>query len=434
MASTAPLLAPLPPGVPPVWWEHGRGSVVWDRDGHRYLDLTSGVLIANLGHSHPAVTAAIAAQADRLLTTFVGHHAGRERYAARLLAAADGGFTTVAFGSTGAEAVDIAVRAARAATGRRTVVSFLGGYHGKTTENMRLSGLASLQREVGGAAGQDVVHLPYPDRSTRPSPAADGQHVTRPGETRGTGPHEQDGWTDFLARLGVIAPEGIAAVLVEPYLGAGGGVVPDAGFLDRCRRLCDQLGARLIVDEVQAGFGRTGRLFAHQAMRRPPDLVVLAKGIANGVPMSAVLGHDGDLSAPGAGTLWSSYSANPLACAAALATLTSLEEEIDYQRTTRVGTQLVDRLRAGTDPDSVHVDGIGLSLGLRLTTAAGTPDPARAAAIVRLAATEHILLLPPAGPNGEVVRIAPPLTIDDTELEQATARVLKVIEAAPAGR
>lgn len=428
MVTPSPL-APLPPGVPDVWWERGQGSWVWDRAGRRYLDLTSGVLIANLGHSHPAVTEAISTQAGRLLTTFVGHHEGRERYAASLLAAADGGFSTVAFGSSGAEAVDIAVRAARAATGRWTVVSFLGGYHGKTTETMELSGLAGLRREVRSGAGGAALRLAYPDR-TRHQPAASADGGT-PDALVGTTADDDREWVRFTEQLAVLTPDGVAAVLVEPYLGAGGGVVPDADFLDRCRRLADRLDARLIVDEVQAGFGRTGRLFAHQAMQRPPDLVVLAKGIANGVPMSAVIGHAHDLAAPGDGTLWSSYSANPLACAAAEATLEALQTEIDHARTARAGAWMVAALRAATDPATITVDGDGLSLGLRLRSTYGAPDPQRAAAIVHRAAQHGTLLLPPAGPEGEVVRVAPPLTIEDAALEEAVTRVLAAIDGVP---
>lgn len=433
MATSRPI-APLPPGVPPVWWERGQGSWVWDRDGRPYLDLTSGVLIANLGHSHPAVTDAISAQAGRLLSTFVGHHDLRERYAEQLLAAAGGGFDMVAFGSSGAEAVDIAVRAARASTGRRTVVSFLGGYHGKTTETMQLAGLGQLRRQALGGANSAVVHLPYPDR-THDRPAAT-PHETQPtaviGQPGASGPDHS--WDAFLDQLEVIAPDGVAAVLVEPYLGAGGGVVPDAGFLDRCRLLADRSNARLIVDEVQAGFGRTGRLFAHHAMVRPPDMVVLAKGIANGVPMSAVLGHGDDLSAPAAGTLWSSYSANPLACAAALATLEVIEQEIDHARTARLGVELVSRLRTVLDAASVTVDGDGLSLGLRLMTTGGAADPGRAAAVVARAAHRGTLLLPPAGASGEVVRIAPPLTTSDEDLGTAVEAVVDVLGEIPPGR
>jgi 4-aminobutyrate aminotransferase-like enzyme len=396
------VLAPLPPGVAPTVWERARGSRIWTTDGRELIDLTSGVLIANLGHSHPRVVDAVADQAGRLVATFVAHHPWRVRYATKLLAATDGAFEGVALASTGAEAVDAAVRVARVATRRRTVLSFVGGYHGKTTETMLLGGLPALRREAQRWAADSVLHLPFPRVDPAASIAESAAEVERV--------------VDLATELArATAPDDVAAVLVEPYLGAGGGVVPPSGFLDACRQLADRLGARLILDEVQSGFGRTGPLFAFQTMARPPDLLVLAKGIANGLPMAAVLGRASDLAAAGAGTLWGSYSGNPLACAAATATLEALQEEVDPARTDTKGGELVATIRSWGTPGVREVRGVGYSIGIELH---GESGPQRAAAVVAAAADAGAVLLPPAGANGSVLRVAPPLTASDEELER----------------
>ena len=398
-------LAPLPHGVSPIVWDRALGSIVWATDGRELIDLTSGVLIANIGHSHPAVVEAVSRQVARLSATFVGHHPGRERYASELLEAASAAgavpFDGVCFTTTGAEAVDAAVRIARAATGRRTVVAFLGGYHGKTTETSAFGGMPGLRGQVAGLGATPVLHVPYPAGNAAGSP------------------DDLDSMFDRALALALAsAPDDVAAVLVEPYLGAGGGVVPPEGFLDRCRDFADRLGARLILDEVQSGFGRTGPLFSFQTMSASPDLVVLAKGIANGIPMSAVLANSTDLAAPLAGNLWSSYSANPVACAAASATLRALRDEVDAARTIASGQEIVAHISAWGDAGIGSVDGSGFSLGVALRTADGRPDHDRARRIVVTAAACGAVLLPPGGPDGASVRLAPPLTSTDHELER----------------
>lgn len=408
-------LAPLPRGVSPVVWDRALGSIVWATDGRELVDLTSGVLIANLGHSHPAVVEAVSRQVARLSTTFVGHHPGRERYAGELLdaAAAAGAvpFNGVCLATTGAEAVDAAVRIARAATGRRTIVAFLGGYHGKTTETSAFGGMPNLRGQVSGLGSSPVLHVPYPSGHDAEATA------------------DLDGLFDrALALAQASAPEDVAAVLIEPYLGAGGGVVPPAEFLDRCRGFADRLGARLIVDEVQSGFGRTGPMFAFQTMARPPDLVVLAKGIANGIPMSAVLASSMDLAAPLPGNLWSSYSANPVACAAASATLKALHEEVDASRTIVAGNQIVATIDAWDDAGIRSVHGGGFSLGIALRTADDRPDHDRAREIVIAAADQGAILLPPGGPGGASIRLAPPLTSTDAELERGLDALREAFE------
>jgi len=433
------------PGRDHVVWASAEGSWVHTVDGRRLVDFTSGVLIANAGHAHPLVTAAIAAQAARGIATYTAPHPLRGPYCRRLVEAAGAPFEAVALLNTGSEAVDAAVRVARAATGATGVLTFGDGFHGRTTATAAMSGLPWARPAEGPPAGEVLV-APFPN-PYRPPPGLDPTDLGRSA-------------LDLARELVTVnAATGIAAVLVEPYLGAGGAVVAPDGFLAGLRALADELGALLVLDEVQSGFGRTGRLFAFQhplavaarpppppasegrvrRLRRPPsqglglrpDLVAAGKGIASGFPMAALLGTRAHLDALPAGTLWNSYGGGPLACAAADATLDVLLAPGVLERVDPLGERIRSTIAGWDRPGIGDVRGWGLSLGVELVRDRGTrePDPDGALALVRAAAEHGVLLLPPAGRAGNVVRIAPPLTISDAEADHGLDALLRGLRA-----
>ena len=409
--------ATLPPATPNhdhVVWASASGATITTLDGRRVVDFTSGVLITNVGHAHPHVTAAIREQAGLGLSTFLAPHPLRATYAERLLARLGPGFERVAFLNSGAEAIDTAARIARIATGRRALVAFTDGYHGKTTLPAALSGLASASPQPPEDR-EGVLLAPYPDPLRRPLPDAD----------------LVAGVVARVRDLAATVDGDVAAIVVEPYLGSGGAVVPPAGFGPALRAVADELGAVLVADEVQAGFGRTGPLFAFEGDGFRPDLIVLAKGIASGVPMAVVAGPARLLDAPTPGTLWNSFGGGPLACAAAHATLDVLDDPAVGRRVRALGDDLVARVRAWDLPGVADCRGRGLSLGIDVVTGRGSlePDPVRARALVVRAGEEGVLTLAPAGAGRNVVRLAPPLLIEDDEYEAGMAALERAAHA-----
>lgn len=398
----------LPPAVPAhdhLVWAEAHGSTIRTVDGREVVDFTSGVLITNVGHAHPHVTEAITRQAERGLNTFLAPHPLRTSYAVRLLDALGSGFEQIAFLSSGAEAVDTAVRIARIATGRRTVIAFADSYHGKTSSTAAYSGLASA-RPQGVEPLDHVVHVPYPDQLRPPL------GLPRDGVVAGVIAELRSAVSD--------AEGDVACIIFEPYLGSGGAIPAPPGFSRQLRAVADECGAVLVHDEVQAGFRRTGPLFAFQGDGVTPDLIVLAKGIASGVPMAVVAGPRELVSAPLPGTLWNSYGGGPLACAAAHATLDLLE---DPAVGLRVG-ELEQRLRAAVGaweaPHVAQIQGCGLSLGIDVVTdtVSLAPDPQRARRMMVRAGECGVAVLGAAGAGRNVVRIAPPLLISDDEFER----------------
>ncbi len=409
------VLAPGAPGHDHVVWREAHGAVVTDVEGRQLIDFTSGVLVANVGHAHPRVAAAIAEQAAKLLNAYDAPHPLRAELAERLVALAGPPIEAVAFLTTGAEAIDACLRIARAATGRHSVVAFTGGFHGKSLSALSVGGLRATRWGTGPTL-PGVLVAPYPD-PYRP-PVGDGD--------------------DLVGRCLELADQLIdanlteepAAILVEPYLGAGGCVVPPADFLPRLRSFADRRGALLIIDEVQAGFGRTGTLFAFQRSGVRPDLVAVAKGIASGMPMSAVLGRRALLAAPPAGSLWSTYGGNPLACAAALATIDVLTAPGVLERVDPLGERIAAAIRSWGDPGIGDVRHMGLSFGVEFVRdlRRKDPDPDRAMAVLHAADRHGVVVLPPTGPGGNVLRLAPPLVITDEEVETGLAALRRACE------
>ncbi|TMD28137.1 MAG: aminotransferase class III-fold pyridoxal phosphate-dependent enzyme, partial [Chloroflexi bacterium] len=312
---------PLPDrGVVPAVWsritdltiDHGEGSWLVTTDGERYLDYSSGIGVANTGHAHPRVAAAIAAQAAKLLhgqQNIVFHEPGLRLYE-RLRHVLPGDDWGAFLSNSGAEAVEAAVKLARVATGRPVIIAFRGGFHGRTAQTMALTTAKDAYRAAFEPLPGSVYHTPFPYCYRSPA-----------------GSHSPAACTcDWEAQLDLtfhqlIYPEQVAAIIVEPVLGEGGYVVPPPGFLPRLREITREHGILLVADEVQTGFGRTGRLFAVEHWGVDPDIVVMAKGIASGLPLSGILAKRTLLDAWKPGTHGGTYGGNVVSCAAANATL-----------------------------------------------------------------------------------------------------------------
>ncbi|HWP62399.1 MAG TPA: aminotransferase class III-fold pyridoxal phosphate-dependent enzyme, partial [Candidatus Binatia bacterium] len=329
--------------VPAVWAritdlvvERGEGSWLVTVDGERYLDYSSGIGVTNTGHAHPRVAAAIAGQAAKLIhgqQNIVFHEPGL-RLHARLASLLPGGPWGVFLSNSGAEAVEAAVKLARAATGRPAIVAFRYGFHGRTAQAMALTSAKEVYRAAYEPLPGSVYHADFPYCYRAPG-----------------GPHPIERCTcDWEARLDLlfhqlVDPSRVAAVIVEPVIGEGGYIVPPPDFLPRLRAITERLGILLVVDEIQTGFGRTGRFFAIEHSGVEPDILVVAKGIASGLPLSGIIARRDLLDRWAPGTHGGTYGGNVVACAAALATLDVIEEEGLVANAAARGAQLLAGLR-----------------------------------------------------------------------------------------
>ncbi|HEV8211376.1 MAG TPA: 4-aminobutyrate--2-oxoglutarate transaminase [Vicinamibacterales bacterium] len=386
-----------------IFVTRAEGTRVWDVDGKEYLDFTSGIGVLNTGHRHPRVVRAVREQLDRLMHTCfqVTMYEPYVELAARLSALVGETRKAVLF-TTGAEGIENAVKIARAHTKRSAVVAFSGGFHGRTLLALTMTASSPGYRQNFGPFASDVYHAPFPD--------------------------EYRGWTaekaiDALEELfsTEVMPGQVAAVVIEPELGEGGFIPAPAPFLQRLRAITEQHGIVFVADEVQSGFGRTGRMFGYQHAGIEPDLVVMAKSLAAGLPLSAVVGKAAIMDAPLPGGLGGTYGGNPLACAAALAVLDVFEAEGLVARASAIGEQIRSallRLQARV-PRIGDVRGLGAMLAIELVTdpASKAPDADFAQRVIDRARDRGLLLLK-CGPHKNVVRLLPPLT---ASLEEITA-------------
>ena len=359
--------------IAPVWSraasvevERGEGSWLIDRNGERWLDYTSGIGVVNTGHAHPKVAAAIAAQASKLIhgqQNIVYHEPGL-RLHDRLSRVLDGGPWGVFLSNSGAEAVEAAVKLARRATKRRVILTFRGGYHGRTAQTMAMTTAKNVYRGHFEPLPGSVYSTAFPSCFRAPVAARDASVAGSAGSCAGCTCRWEDEWD--LTLHTVADAEDVAAVIVEPILGEGGYVVPPAGFLPRLRELTRERGILLIADEIQTGMGRTGRMFAVQHQGVEPDILVFAKGIASGLPLSGIIARRDLIDTWAPGTHGGTYGGNVIACAAALATLDVMEEERLPQNAAERGAQFLAALRelAKNRPAIGDVRGLGLMLAL----------------------------------------------------------------------
>ncbi|MFQ5945161.1 MAG: acetyl ornithine aminotransferase family protein [Anaerolineae bacterium] len=398
----------------PFVMARGEGSLAWDVDGNEFIDFCAGVAVTSTGHSHPRVVEAIRRQAGEFI-----HMSGTDFYypvqielAERLVELAPGEpAKQVFFTNSGAEAIEAALKLARYATRRTYVVTFLGGFHGRTLGALSLTASKAVQRDGFGALLPGVIHLPFPD----PYRGALG----RTGDEAAVAVLEHLEQTVFTQ---LVAPTEVAAIFVEPIQGEGGYVVPPDGFLPGLSRLARQHGIVFVADEVQTGVGRTGRWLAVEHWGVEPDIVCLAKGIASGMPLGAMLARR-DLMTWPPGAHGNTFGGNPLSCAAALATLEVIGSERLLAHAAQTGERMLDAFQEMMDrhPSIGHVRGKGLMLALELVEDRETKSPhvgLRDSVVEK--AFERGLLILGCGPSS--VRFMPALNIDRPTVETGLLR------------
>jgi 4-aminobutyrate aminotransferase / (S)-3-amino-2-methylpropionate transaminase / 5-aminovalerate transaminase len=390
----------------PIVAQEARGALLTDVDGNTFVDFTGGVGVLNVGHSHPQVVAAIAEQAARFTHTdftIVPYEVYVE-LSERLLAVAPfSGPSRAAFFNSGAEAVENAVKIARLATGRPAVIAFDGAFHGRTLMAMSLTSKVEPYKRGLGPFAPEVYRAPFPNLYR--------------------GPDARTALDELEAMFTTqVAPETVAAIVFEPQQGEGGFLPAPQEWVEGLRRIADEHGIVLVADEVQTGFARTGRMFAVEHYGIEPDLMTLAKSIAGGLPLSAVVGKAALMDAPHEGAIGGTFVGNPVAQAAAVAVLDVIEQEGLVERANAVGDVIRTRMLAWQErhPRIGDVRGLGAMLAIELVEDPETkaPEPALATAVVEAALQRGLLLLK-AGVHGNCIRVLCPLVISDAELQEA---------------
>ena len=381
----------------PVFIDRAHNAELWDVEGNRYIDFASGIAVLNTGHNHPKVVAAVREQLEKFSHTCfqVTPYSGYIELAEKLNALVPGPTPKrTLFLSTGAEAVENAIKIARAHTGRSGTIAFKGGFHGRTMMGMALTGKVVPYKTGFGPFPGEVYHLPFP---------ADYLGVSE---------------DDALAALDLcfsadIEPTRVAAIIIEPVQGEGGFYPASASFMQRLRQVCDQHGILLICDEIQTGFCRTGKTFATEYSGVEPDIMTLAKSLAGGFPLSAVVGKSEVMNAAKPGGLGGTYAGSPIACAAALAVLEVIEEERLNQKALAQGEQIKARLhQLATRFDCIgNIRGPGAMVAMELVKGgdANRPDPDLTRRLVAEAGKRGLVLLA-CGVRGNVIRFLAPLT------------------------
>lgn len=389
----------------PLSIARAQGARVWDTDGREYLDFAAGISVLNVGHSHPKVLAAVRSQLDQLshMCFAVAPYQGYVDVTVELTTLMGPAPHKAALFTTGVEAVENAIKIARAYTKRSAVIAFTGSFHGRTLMGMSLTSSSLVYREGFGPFAPEVYHSPFP--------------------------YEYRGWTSARALEALnqllssrVAPSTIAAMIIEPQQGEGGFVPAPPEFLQGLRAICDAHGIVLIFDEIQTGFGRTGKMFAFEHAGVAPDIITLAKSLGGGLPISAVMGKADVMDGPAPGGMGGTYAGNPLACAAALAVFEVMREENLVERAATLGTQLRTALLdlQKTHPAIGDVRGLGCMLAIELVKDRETKEPdADLTARVVDAARDKGLLLLKCGAGKNVLRFLPPLVTTETEMAGA---------------
>jgi len=398
----------------PFVMDHGKGSEVWDVDGNRFIDFASGIGVTSTGHSHQKVTKAIKEQADRFL-----HMSGTDFYYPQQIELAErlaeiapmGGAKSVFFTNSGAESVEAALKLALHQTGRRHFIAFYGAFHGRTMGALSFTASKPIQRDGFSPFMPEVTHVPY-SNPFRCSHHRDESECKK-----------NCICVDFIEETVLskkVSPDQVAAIIVEPIQGEGGYIFPDDSFLPGLRELCDRHNILLIADEIQSGIGRTGKWFAVEHWGVEPDIVCVAKGIASGMPLGAIIARS-EIMQWGPGTHANTFGGNPLSCAAALATLELIEDEF-MQNAVRMGEVFLEELMKIQKGHTsiVRVEGKGLMVVAELAkdTVSKEPDPELRDDVVQRAYEKGLLIL---GCGPTAVRFIPPLNIPKELVEEGIA-------------
>ncbi|MBE7214947.1 4-aminobutyrate--2-oxoglutarate transaminase [Shewanella benthica] len=403
--------------VYPVYVDRAKNSELWDVDGNRYIDFGMGIAVCNTGHSQPKIVAAVKDQLDKFSHScvMINPYESAVELAEKLTQIAPGPSEKKAiFVTTGAEAVENCVKIARAHTGRRGVIAFNGGFHGRTNLTMALTGKISPYKHLFGPFPGDIFHAPFPmafhDVAVKDSLKA----------------------IENLFKVD-IAPSDVAAIIVEPVQGEGGFYAAPAEFLQALRALCDLHGIVLIADEIQTGFGRTGKMFSFEHADVEPDLITMAKGIAGGFPIAAVVGKSEIMDAPLPGGLGGTYGGSPVGCVAALAVLEVIEEENLIHRADQIGQIFNEQLTAlqASYPNligEVRNQGAMIAIELVIDGDNEQANTALTQAIIGKA-VEHGLILLSCGFYGNVIRFLPALTISDELIYEGLEKFKQLFSA-----
>jgi len=389
----------------PLTVDRAKGSELWDVSGKRYIDFAGGIGVMNVGHAHPRVMQAVQEQLERAThTSFqVVHYESYLRLAERLCEVAPiAGARKAIFFSTGAEAIENAVKIARAASGRPAVISFRGGFHGRTLLALSLTGSVQPYKQDFGPYATEIYQTPFP--------------------------YAYRGWTTQAAMADLenlleseVSPKRVAAIVIEPVLGEGGFVPAPLDFMRKLRELCDRHGMLLIADEIQTGFGRTGKFFAMEHSGVQPDLITVAKSMAAGFPLSGVIGRAEVMDAPDPGGLGGTFGGNPVACAAGLAVMDIMRDEKLPERAARIGSVVEERMESWAKENELigDVRVVGAMAGMELVRDRKTKEAAdKETAKVLATAREKGLIILRCGTHHNVIRTLMPLTIPDDQLEQ----------------
>lgn len=397
-----------------IFAERAENAELWDAEGRRYIDFAAGIAVVNTGHRHPKIMDRVNAQLDRFTHTAyqVVPYDSYIELAEQLNELAPGTSPKkTLFVTTGAEAVENAVKIARSYTGRPAVIAFNGGFHGRTMMTMGLTGKVQPYKQGFGPFPADIFHLPFPM------------------EAHGVSMDDSLKALENLFKADV-EPERVAAIIIEPVQGEGGFYIAPFKFLRKLREICDAHGMLLIADEVQTGFARTGRLFAIEHSGVEPDLMTIAKSLAGGFPLAGVVGKADIMDAPAPGGLGGTYGGSPIGCAAALGVLEVIKDENLCQRSEEIGQRVASRLRALAERNDIPAIGdvrnLGAMIAFELVTSHGGNDPNPDAAKALCAtALENGLVLLSCGVYGNVIRILAPLTAEDAIIDEGLAIIEK---------
>ena len=390
----------------PIFVAKAQNAELWDVEGRRYLDFAAGIAVCNTGHRHPRVMAAAAAQNNAFVHTAfqVVPYEAYISLAERINRLAPIQKAKTIFMTTGAEAVENAIKIARHKSKRSAVISFTGAFHGRSLLTMGLTGKVVPYKAGFGPFPAEIYHVPFP--------------MEHHGVTA------QDSFA-ALERLfkSDLEAERVAAIIIEPVQGEGGFYIAPKAFMQALRKLCDRHGILLICDEVQSGFARTGRMFATEYFDIEPDLMTIAKALAGGFPLAAVVGKAEIMDSPEPGGLGGTFGGSPVGCAAAHAVLDIIEEEQLCARSNRIGARMLERLqtlKARHDtPPIGDIRGLGAMVAFELVTERGghNPDPERVKQLTAKALEQGLILLS-CGVYANTIRLLAPLTIPDPQLEE----------------
>lgn len=391
--------------VHPVSLSHGKNAEVWDVDGKRYIDFVGGIGVLNLGHCHPKIVAAICEQAQRMThyAFNAAPHVPYQQFIERLAA-----FIPVSYPvsgmltNSGAEAAENALKIVRGHTGKSAVIAFDGAFHGRTLATLNLNGKVAPYKQKVGVLPGPVFHLPYPSADNGVTLAEALKAMERL----------------FSVEIDI---DEVACFIVEPVQGEGGFLALDIEFAQALRKLCDDKGIVLIVDEIQSGFGRTGERFAFSRLGIEPDLLLLGKSIAGGVPLGAVVGRKQLMDTLPKGGLGGTYSGNPIACAAGLATLDEMTDANLAGWSEQYSVTLLARYEQWQarklSPYLGRLTGVGAMRGIELLTPEGKPATAQMAQLLEAARNRGLLLMP-SGKSRHIIRLLAPLTIEPEVLNE----------------